>query len=214
MRLRPGRAARGVIGLMHLDIPSGDFAGYIFDLDGTLINTMPLHYRAWDRALREGHGLGETLNEDLFYSLGGVPTVRVAELIGQHYGLTLDPLAVEHTKERMFLELLDAVDHIEPVVAFARKVAATHPVAIATGGMPEIALPALKAAGLLELFPIVVTPKDVGPGRGKPAPDMFLLAAEKMGVPAAECLVFEDAEPGVQAALAAGMKVVRVPSRV
>lgn len=199
---------------MKLDIPQGDFAGYIFDLDGTLINTMPLHYRAWDRALREEHGLASTLDEDLFYSMGGVPTVRVAELIGRHYGLALDPHAVERTKERMFLGMIDRVDRIAPVVEFARGVARTHPVSIATGGMPEIALPAIKAAGLDDLFQIVVTPRDVAPGRGKPAPDMFLLAAEKMGVPPGRCLVFEDAEPGVQAALAAGMRVVRVPSRV
>jgi HAD superfamily hydrolase (TIGR01509 family) len=198
---------------MQLDIPAGDFAGYIFDLDGTLINTMPLHYRAWDAAMRE-HGLGEVLNEDLFYSLGGVPTVRVAELIGAHYGLVVDPLKVEHTKENFFLKMLDAVDHIAPVVEFARRMAKTHPVAIATGGQPEVALPALKAAGLEGLFDIVVTPRDVGPGRGKPEPDMFLLAAEKMGVEPSKCLVFEDAEPGIRAALAAGMQVVRVPSRI
>ena len=198
---------------MQLDIPSGEFAGFIFDLDGTLIDTMPLHYRAWDAALHE-HGLTQTLDEDLFYSFGGVPTVRVAELIGAHYGLTLDPLQVEHTKERMFLERLDKVEHIVPVVAFARRMALTHPVSIATGGMPEIAVPAIRAAGLTELFKIVVTPQDVAPGRGKPAPDMFLLAAQKMGVPANQCLVFEDAEPGIRAALAAGMQVVRVPSRV
>ena len=198
---------------MQLDIPAGDFAGYIFDLDGTLIDTMPLHYRAWDSAMRH-HGLGEALNEDLFYSLGGVPTVRVAELLGAHYRLTLNPHEVEITKERMFLERLDTVGHIAPVVAFARRVALTHPVAIATGGQPEVALPALKAAGLQDLFSIVVTPRDVGPGRGKPAPDMFLLAAEKMGVAAGRCLVFEDAEPGIRAALAAGMQVVRVPSRM
>lgn len=198
---------------MQLDIPAGEFAGYIFDLDGTLINTMPLHYRAWDSAMRH-HGLGESLNEDLFYSLGGVPTVRVAELLGEHYGLPLNPHEVEITKERMFLEKLDAVEHIKPVVAFARRVAHTHPMAIATGGQPEVALPALRAAGLEGLFKIVVTPRDVAPGRGKPAPDMFLLAAEKMGVAAGRCLVFEDAEPGILAALAAGMQVVRVPSRV
>ena len=198
---------------MHLDIPQGEFAGFIFDLDGTLIDTMPLHYRAWDAAL-QAHGLTETLNEDLFYSFGGVPTVRVAELIGAHYGLKLDPVQVEHTKERMFLERLDKVTHVEPVVAFARRMALTHPVSIATGGMPEIAGPAIAAAGLTDLFKIVVTPQDVAPGRGKPAPDMFLLAAAKMGVPAGRCLVFEDAEPGIQAALAAGMQVVRVPSRV
>lgn len=197
---------------MQLDIPAGDFAGYIFDLDGTLINTMPLHYRAWDSAMRV-HGLATTLDEDLFYSLGGVPTVRVAELIGAHYGLAVDPLKVEHTKEGFFLTMLDAVEHIAPVVEFARRAAKTHPVSIATGGMPEIALPAIKAAGLDDLFKIVVTPKDVAPGRGKPAPDMFLLAAEKMGVPAERCLVFEDAEPGIRAAKGAGMQVVRVPSR-
>jgi beta-phosphoglucomutase-like phosphatase (HAD superfamily) len=198
---------------MQLDIPAGDFAGYIFDLDGTLINTMPLHYRAWDAAMRE-HGLAEVLNEDLFYSLGGVPTVRVAELIAGHYGLVIEPLKVEHTKEGLFLTMLGEVQGIAPVVEFARRVAKTHPVSIATGGMPEVALPAIKAAGLDDLFKIVVTPKDVAPGRGKPAPDMFLRAAEKMGVPAARCLVFEDAEPGIRAALAAGMQVVRVPSRI
>lgn len=197
---------------MQLDIPAGEFAGYIFDLDGTLIDTMPLHYRAWDKAMRH-HGLAEALNEDLFYSLGGVPTVRVAELLGAHYQLALNPHEVEITKERMFLEMLDAIRHIEPVVEFARRVARTHPVAIATGGQREIALPALRAAGLDGLFQIVVTPRDVGPGRGKPAPDMFLLAAEKMGVAAERCLVFEDAEPGIRAAQAAGMAVVRVPSR-
>lgn len=197
---------------MQLDIPAGDFAGYIFDLDGTLVHTMPLHYLAWDAAMRH-HGLKEALSEDLFYSLGGVPTVRVAELLGEHYGLTLNPEEVEVTKERLFLEKLEAVEHIAPVVAFARNVAKTRPISIATGGMPQVAAAALRAAGLVELFPIVVTPQDVPPGRGKPAPDMFLLAAAKMGVPPEECLVFEDAEPGVRAALAAGMQVVRVPSR-
>jgi HAD superfamily hydrolase (TIGR01509 family) len=198
---------------MQLDIPAGDFAGYIFDLDGTLVHTMPLHYLAWDAAMRH-HGLAEVLSEDLFYSLGGVPTVRVAELIGAHYGLSLDPHAVEITKERLFLEKLDTVEHIAPVVEFARRVSSTHPVAIATGGMPEIAAVAIAAAGLTEIFQIVVTPRDVAPGRGKPEPDMFLLAAEKMGVPPEKCLVFEDAEPGIRAALAAGMQVVRVPSRL
>src|SRR5690606_15549192 len=97
--------------------------------------------------------------------------------------------------------------------AFARRVAATHPVSIATGGMREVALPSLRATGLGDLFSIVVTPADVAPGRGKPHPDMFLLAAERMGVPPSQCLVFEDAEPGIVAARAAGMQVVHVPSR-
>jgi HAD superfamily hydrolase (TIGR01509 family) len=197
---------------MVLDIPPGDFAGYIFDLDGTLIDSMPLHYRAWDAALRK-FGLREPLDENLFYSLGGVPTHRVAELLAGHYGLTLDPVKVTDAKEAIYRQGLPGVRLIEPVVAFARKVAADHPVAIATGGTPDVARPALTAAGLEKLFRIVITPHDVPPGRGKPAPDMFLLAAERMGVPPGRCLVFEDAEPGIAGARAAGMSVVRVDSR-
>lgn len=197
---------------MQLDIPNGDFAGYVFDLDGTLIDSMPVHYRAWNEAMRR-HGLREQLDEDYFYSLGGVHSVRVAELFGHRYGLTFDPVAVTDEKEKLYLEFLDHVKVIEPTVAFLRKIAPTRPHAIATGGLRDVAYPSLESAGLRELFEIVITPADVAPGRGKPAPDMFLLAAERMGVPPEKCLAFEDAEPGIQAARAAGMQVVRVPSR-
>lgn len=195
---------------MKLEIPVGDFTGYIFDLDGTLVDTMPLHYKAWDHAMRRA-GLAETLDEDLFYSLGGVPTLRVAELIGAHYGIKLDPHFVFQDKETLFREIQADAQLIEPVVAFARRVAATHPVSIASGGTREIVARSLELTGLAELFPVVVTACDVT--HGKPAPDMFLLAAKHMGVPPEKCLVFEDAEPGMRAAAAAGMRWVQVPSR-
>ncbi len=195
---------------MKLDIPPGDFAGYIFDLDGTLVDTMPLHYRAWDEAMR-AVGLKCPLDEELFYSLGGVPTMKVAELIAQHYGLAIDPLKVFHHKESLFTALQKDAKLIEPVVAFAREAAKTHPVSIASGGPRYIVREMLRLAGLAPLFPVLVTPEDVV--HGKPAPDMFLLAAKKMGVEPAKCLVFEDAEPGMRAAEAAGMRYVKVPSR-
>ncbi len=198
---------------MQLDFPPGDFAAYIFDLDGTLIDTMPVHFLAWQAAMQAA-GLRGPLDEDHFYSLGGMPTHEVAAIMGRRYGLTLDPHAVTHDKERRYLDVLrGGVTLVEPVVAFARRIATTHPRAIVTGGAPEVAHPALTAAGLAELFPLVFTPADVPPGRGKPAPDMFLLAAERMGVPAEQCLVFEDAEPGIAGARAAGMQVVHVPTR-
>lgn len=195
---------------MKLEIPAGDFAGYIFDLDGTLVDTMPLHYRAWNEAMRKV-GLQEELDEELFYSLGGVPTRRVAELIAAHYGLKIDPHAVFHHKESLFLALQKDAKLIEPVVEIARRMALTHPVAIASGGPRDIVHRMLQISGLAPLFKVVVTPEDVE--HGKPAPDMFLLAAKKIGVPPERCLVFEDAEPGMRAAEAAGMKWVRVPSR-
>ncbi len=198
---------------MQLDLPPGDFAGYLFDLDGTLIDTMPVHFIAWQAALQDA-GLRGPLDEDYFYSLGGMPTPKVAELMGRRYGLTLDPHHVSHAKERRYLEVLKAgVPLIAPVVEFARRIAATHPRAIVTGGTPDVAHPSLAVSGLAALFEIVITPHDVPVGRGKPAPDMFLLAAERMGVPPGRCLVFEDAEPGLAGARAAGMQVVHVPSR-
>ena len=195
---------------MQLDIPPGDFAAYIFDLDGTLVDTMPLHYLAWDEAMRRV-GMQGTLSEDLFYSLGGVPTLRVAELMAKHYGLKIDPWKVFHEKEALFSARTHEAALIEPVVAFARRVATTHPVAVASGGPRDIVRHTLDLKGLAALFPVVVTADDVV--QGKPAPDMFLLAASKMGVEPTRCLVFEDAEPGMRAAEAAGMKWVPVVSR-
>jgi HAD superfamily hydrolase (TIGR01509 family) len=194
-----------------LEIPPGDFAAYIFDLDGTLIDSMPLHYRAWNEILRDV-GLREPLDEVLFYSLGGMPTLRVAEALEEKYGLAFDAAAMSHRKEEAYLRLTSEVKPIEPVVDFLRTVADTHPCAVVTGGTPATALPGLDAAGVRELFDVIVTPCDVPPGRGKPAPDMFLFAAAKMGVPAEQCLVFEDGEPGIRGARAAGMQVVRVKS--
>ena len=193
-----------------IQFPDRDYEGYIFDLDGTLVDTMPLHYRAWAEAMRRA-GLNGTLSEDLFYSLGGVPTRRVAELLAQHYGLTIDPDQVFHEKQSLFSGLMDGVGLIEPVVAFARGLQGRKPVAIASGGPRDIVHNTLRHVGLAALFPIVVTADDVT--HGKPAPDMFLLAAKLMGVAPTRCLVFEDAEPGIKAAGAAGMDVVRVPSR-
>ena len=198
---------------MKLEIPPGEFAGYIFDLDGTLVDTMPLHYRAWDAAMRKV-GLNAPLDEELFYSLGGVPTRRVAELIAAHYNLKIDAHAVFDHKEALFVELQKDAKLIEPVVEIARRMSLTHPVSIASGGPRVIVRGMLELTGLASLFDYqrVITPEDVE--HGKPAPDMFLLAAKRMGVPPQQCLVFEDAEPGMRAAEAAGMKWVRVPSRL
>jgi HAD superfamily hydrolase (TIGR01509 family) len=195
---------------MKLDIPAGEFAGYIFDCDGTLVDTMPLHFRAWCLALRRA-GLPHDVDENLFYTMGGVPTRRVAELLVAHYGLPADAGQVFHDKEKNFLALQSKLRVVEPVVAFARRAARTHPVSVATGSPRPILDRTLILAGLAEIFTVRVTPEDVR--QGKPAPDMFLLAAERMGVAPRDCLVFEDAPPGFAAAEAAGMRCVRVPSR-
>src|SRR5690606_37599252 len=120
------------------------------------IDTIPLHYRAWDAAMREAR-LPHALDAELFYALGGVPTRRVAEFFGEHYKLKLDPDAVFHTKEALFTELQSEAVLIEPVVAFARARTTTHPLAIASGGPRVIVRRSLELTGLTPLFRAVVT---------------------------------------------------------
>lgn len=194
---------------MVIRFPTRDYAGYVFDLDGTLIDSMPIHFQAWTAGLRNS-GFEHEFTEELFYSLGGVPTMRIVEILNERHGTCMDPGAVMHEKERIYLEMLPGVPHIPPVVEFAeRAVARGIPVSIASGGPRPVVDTALRGAGLAHLFPIIVTPEDVR--HGKPSPEMFLLAAKKMGVAPRECLVLEDAELGRQAAVAAGMDYVLVP---
>ena len=195
---------------MQLFIPPGEFAGFIFDLDGTLIDTMPLHYRAWNEAMRRA-GFRAKLDEEFFYSLGGVPPRHLKDAFVKRYGRRFDFDRILKSKEALFAALQADVRLIKLTVAFARRVAATHPVAIASGGPRRVVRQSLRIAGLASLFPIIITADDVA--QGKPAPDMFLLAAKRMQVPPGRCLVFEDAEPGFRAAEAAGMRWVRVPRR-
>lgn len=195
---------------MTLGIPPGVFAGYIFDCDGTLVDTMPLHFRAWSKAMQLA-GLRGELDEELFYSLGGVPTRRVAEVLAKRYDLTIDVERVFHQKEELFLEMQTEMRVIHPVVDFARSLFGRAPMSVASGGPKPVVRKTLELMGIEELFPVVVTPEDVT--HGKPSPEMFLLAAQLMGVPPEQCLVFEDAGPGFEAATAAGMKYVVVNSR-
>ena len=195
---------------MQLKIPKGDFSGFIFDLDGTLVDTMPVHYLAWEAAFRK-EGLKGRLDENYFYALGGVPSLKVAALLGAHHGLKVDPWKVAHEKEELYKGSGIKLALIAPVIEFARRARKTHPIAIASGGARDVVTSTLAKTGLLELFPVIVTADDVA--HGKPSPDMFLLAARQMGVAPETCLVFEDGEPGIKAAEAAGMKWVFVPSR-
>ena len=196
---------------VKLEIPAGDYEAYLFDCDGTLADSMPVHYRAWCRALAEA-GAGFEFGEDEFYSLGGVATNKIVTLLNQRHGTSLDAEAVAHEKELLFLQLLPEVRPLDAVVAYARAVAHTHPVAVVSGGFKNVVHQTLELIGMGDVFSVVVTPEDVV--HGKPAPDMYLLAAEKLGVIPSACLVFEDAEPGILAAHAAGMKTVIIPSRI
>lgn len=201
----PGRARLSE--QVKLELPKGDFAAYIFDCDGTLADTMPLHYQAWCGALRE-HQL--EFPQAMFYELGGVPTVRIVEILNERHHLALDPEETAQIKEKLYLEMVAQIGPIEPVVAIAREMHGKLPMAVASGGHREIVKTTLNALGILNLFEVIIGSEDYE--NGKPAPDPFLTAAARLGVAPERCLVFEDTQIGVSAAWAAGMKWVLVPT--
>ena len=180
--------------------PEKLYKGYIFDCDGTVAHSMPIHYQAWRQTAEEN---GILMSEELFYSLGGVPTTRIVEILNEKFGTNLDPEEVARRKEAVYLENMGNMQPIEEVAAFARKVAKFAKVSIASGGYLPVVLETLETIGFKDFFPVVVTTEQVS--RGKPFPDMFLEAAKRMGVPPNECLVLEDSPAGIDAAKAAGM---------
>jgi HAD superfamily hydrolase (TIGR01509 family) len=180
--------------------PEKLYRGYVFDCDGTLAHSMPVHYAAWRQVAEEN---GVLMSEELFYSLGGVPTTKIVEVLNEKFGTHLDPEIVAKRKETLYLEKMGDMQPIPEVAAFARKVAGFAKVSVASGGYLPVVLKTLDAIGFKDFFPIVVTTEQVP--RGKPFPDMFLEAARRMDVPPAECLVLEDSPAGIEAAKAAGM---------
>jgi HAD superfamily hydrolase (TIGR01509 family) len=186
-----------------------DYGGYIFDCDGTLADSMVVHHQAWRAALSD-HGATFEFDWALFMSRAGMSLPKTVEGLNLQFGLTMDPDAVTAAQRAMYERFLPTVKPIVPVVELALRVARSRPVSVASGGEQKVVKRTLELIGLGETFPIVVTAEDVA--RGKPDPDMFLLAAERMGVPASECVVFEDSALGIEAATRAGMASVLVRS--
>jgi HAD superfamily hydrolase (TIGR01509 family) len=178
--------------------------GFIFDLDGTLADTMPVHFGMW-QVIAERHGL--TFPEERFYAMGGVPTSRIAAILIQEAGLSLDPVAVALEKEQTYVDRLFrgelTVQPIESVMAIARARRAEGPLAIASGSTRRIVNHTLGLLGITDWFGAVVAAEDTA--RHKPEPDVFLEAARRLGVQPGRCTVYEDTDLGLEAARRAGM---------
>ena len=177
----------------------------IFDCDGTLADTMPLHWRAW-QIIAARHRLH--LAEDRFYALGGVPSRDILRMLSREQGIALDPLAVAHEKESEYLPLIAQVEPINTVVGVARENYGKIPMAVASGGIRKIIEQVLGHLAIRNLFNVIVTSEDVV--HQKPAPDIFLEAARRLGVPPRFCRAYEDTDLGLQAIRAAGMEAVDV----
>jgi beta-phosphoglucomutase family hydrolase len=203
----PGKEFSSLSGSPNWILPAG-CRGLIFDCDGTLVDSMPLHYEAWTAVLSRS---GLSFPESQFYAWAGTPVVEVVRRLAAEQRREVDPEAIAEERDRYFHSLpFSRLRPVESVVAIARRLHGELPMAVATGSTLKSATASLAAIGVLDLFDLIVSAEDVA--APKPAPDAFLLAAQRLGVLPAECVVFEDADAGLTAACAAGMQVVDIRS--
>jgi beta-phosphoglucomutase family hydrolase len=179
--------------------------GIIFDCDGTLADTMPLHWRAW-QAIAARYQIA--LSEARFYSLGGVPARDILRLLCTEQGIALNPLVVAREKEAEYQPLIAQVEPINAVVGVARENYGKIPLAVASGGTKDNIELVLERLNIRHLFKAIVTSEDIV--HQKPAPDIFLEAARRIGVPPQFCRAYEDTDLGMRAIRAAGMEAVDV----
>lgn len=179
--------------------------GLVFDCDGTLADTMPLHWRAW-QMITLRHELH--FPEDRFYSLGGVPSRDILKMLAEEQGRSLDHISVAHEKEEAYLPMLPQVEPIHAVVEIAKENFGKIPLAVASGGTQKIIIDVLEHLQIRHLFATVVTSEMVK--NQKPAPDIFLEAARRIGVEPKFCRAYEDTDLGLTAIRAAGMEAVDV----
>jgi len=192
---------------MTLKLPKGNFKAYLFDCDGTIADSMPLHYVAWKATLSEWKC---EFDEDLFYSWGGMPVQQIISTLNKLHGLAMPVEVVAERKEAMYLEFLPKLQAVPEVLEHVHASHGQIPFAVVSGGGRDVVSASLQALGILDRFSALVCAEDYT--NGKPHPEPFLTAAERLGVAPEDCLVFEDTDMGIQAATAAGMASVKVPS--
>jgi beta-phosphoglucomutase-like phosphatase (HAD superfamily) len=186
-----------------------ELKGIVFDCDGTLADTMPLHWRAW-QMITQRHNLHFPI--DRFYSLGGVPSRDILKMLAEEQGRSLDHIAVAHEKENAYLPMMMEVEPIHAVVEIAKANYGKIPMAVASGGTEPIIVGVLEHLKIRHLFQAVVTSEMVK--NQKPAPDIFLEAARRIGVEPKFCRGYEDTDLGMQAIRSAGMDAVDVRTLV
>jgi HAD superfamily hydrolase (TIGR01509 family) len=191
---------------MKLRLPTGEFRAYLFDCDGTIADSMPLHYVAWRTALAEWKC---PFSEELFYSWGGFPVAKIISLLNDKRGLNLPIDEVARRKEQLYYDAIHNLKAVPEVLEHIEAQRGRIPFAVVSGSTRDSVETSLRALKLLDRFETLVCVGDYS--KSKPDPEAFLVAAKRLGVEPENCLVFEDTEMGIEAARAAGMRYVRVP---
>ena len=191
---------------MSLALPKHDFRAFLFDCDGTIADSMPLHYVAWKRALAK-HSV--PFSEELFYEWGGRPVAEIIRTLNEQHGASMPVEELDREKEALYVELIPQLQAVPEVLEHVHAYHGKIPFAVVSGSPRDSVVRTLEQLGILHLFDTLVCAGEYT--KGKPDPEPFLKAARELGVAPADCLVFEDADLGIQAAAAAGMQWVKVP---
>jgi HAD superfamily hydrolase (TIGR01509 family) len=190
---------------MKLKLPDGPFKAYLFDCDGTIADSMPLHYVAWKKALVEWNC---EFAEELFYAWGGMPVTEIISSLNARHGLAMPVEEVERRKEHLYFDILPELKAVPEVLEHIELSHGKIPFAVVSGSTRDSVTRSLMTLGILDKFDTLVCAGDYV--KSKPHPEPFLLAAERLGVAPGDCLVFEDTEMGIEAATAAGMASVKI----
>jgi beta-phosphoglucomutase family hydrolase len=189
---------------MLLDIDSGARA-LIFDLDGTLANSLPIHMECWEAVCAK---FDYHFSREMMLEKTGMPTIKFAEYVKEQSGCGYQPEEISKMKQAEFFKRIEQITLFDPVFALVLKYHKKLPMSIGTGGSRKSVELMLDWLGIRDYFDFVVTSTDVT--RYKPEPDTFLECARRMNVDPQYCQVFEDGDMGIRAARAAGMLVTDV----
>jgi HAD superfamily hydrolase (TIGR01509 family) len=174
--------------------------GLIFDCDGTLVDSMPLHMKTWEHVIIRNGGVWDF---EFFFSKKGTPEERMVHLYNAHFHRALNPQEIVREKHEFFRSCAVDLKPIPEVVEVVARCQGKLPMAVASGGVRDIVSFELDALGIKDFFEVVLTADDNM--KPKPAPDIFLEAARRLGISPASCQVFEDGDLGMEAARSAGM---------
>lgn len=185
--------------------PTPPYKALIFDCDGTLADTLPVHFQTWSTSLK---AVGADISQEWYYQYCGTSAREMLQLLKDLFGYEFESESVIAARQKHYRTLIHTVKEIQAIAEIVRTHYGKVPMAVASGGERSVLEATLDSIKLRNFFDTIVSIDDVE--RGKPEPDIFLLASQHLGVAPEDCIVYEDSDGGLEAARRAGMRSIDV----